>query len=249
MPDLRTSGSGMYSQGPGRPPMLPARRFRCWLPFVALFSLAVSLSLPLQAQVPAMEFHGVPSSGIGGTSTAFSAVRPSANVPGYGAAAFGCCASFFFPSSFSPMVPYSPVATGHQEHRRRHRRNREVVGVAEPVYIPYAVPYAVDSDEPADDADDAEPAGAALGDVTPERLSGSRAGKPGSRQFTATGVPEDAEQKAIGDSTGDSGDDAGSDSAAEVTPQSPDVPVVAQPTTVLVFKDGHRSEIVNYAIV
>jgi hypothetical protein len=25
--------------------------------------------------------------------------------------------------------------------------------------------------------------------------------------------------------------------------------VVAQPTTVLIFKDGHRSEVVNYAIV
>ena len=43
---------------------------------------------------------------------------------------------------------------------------------------------------------------------------------------------------------GVSASDAGVEPAA-VPPE----PVVAQPTTVLVFKDGHRSEIVNYAIV
>ena len=71
--------------------MLAARRFRFPLALAALCALAVFLflapTLGVQVQgVPAMEFHGVPSSGIGGMSAAFSAVRPNVNVPGNGAA-------------------------------------------------------------------------------------------------------------------------------------------------------------------
>jgi hypothetical protein len=240
----RVYSHGVYNHGPGRPPMLAARRFCLLLVLGTLF--AASLSLPLLAQVqgvPAMEFHGVPPSGIGGTTAGFSAVRPNANGP---AAAFGCCANFFFPSSFSPIVPYPSVVTGPREHRRHHRRGDESVGVVEPVYVPYAVPYAADSDDAADDQDDAGMA-ARDGGGAPERPSAYRGGKSGRRRFGANGGPENPEQQAGGDA--DSVYAADADSATQTAPVAPEEPVVAQPTTVLVFKDGHRSEIVNYAIV
>ena len=230
--------------------MLAARRFRFLLPSLTLFAFATSVSLPLLAQVqgvPAMEFHGVPPSGIGGTTAGFSAVRPNGNVPGSGAAAFGCCANFFFPSSFSPLVPYPSVVTGNREHRHRRRRRDDLVGVAEPVYIPYAVPYPADSDDAADDQDDGTFV-SAIGGGEPGRLSATGGGKAGKRRVTANGVPEDPEQGVGGDDGYDAGSDSAADSAPPAPPDPPE-PVVAQPTTVLVFKDGHRSEVVNYAIV
>ena len=232
--------------------MLAARRFCFLLALAALFALAASLflspSLAAQVQgVPAMEFHGVPSSGIGGMSAAFSAVRPNANVPGYGAAAFGCCANFFLPSSFTPLVPYSPIATAHRERRHHHGRGDQIVGVVEPVYIPYAVPYAVDSEDAAEDQDDS---GAAVSPPAeePGRLAAPRTVGTRTRKFSANGGPEYPEQKADGDSGYDAAPDSATESAP-VAPPDPPEPVVAQPTTVLVFKDGHRSEVVNYAIV
>jgi hypothetical protein len=233
--------------------MLAARRFRFLLPSLTLLALAASVSLPLLAQVPgvpAMEFHGVPPSGIGGTTAGFSTVRPTANVAGSGAAAFGCCANFFFPSSFSPLVPYPSVVTGNREHRRRHRRNNkdEVIGLAEPVYIPYAVPYAADSDDTPDDQDDGRTAVSAIGGAETGMFSATGGNKAGRRRVTANGVPEDPAQRVGGDAEYDADSDSAADSAAPA-PSDPPEPVVAQPTTVLVFKDGHRSEVVNYAIV
>jgi hypothetical protein len=230
--------------------MLPARRFFSMLTLPALFSLAAlsSLSSPILAQVQGvavMEFHGVPSSGIGGTNGVLSAVRPNANGLGFGATPLGCCSNFFFPSSFSPLVPYPFAATGHHERRHRHHRNDEIVGVAEPVYVPYAVPYADDSDDTAEQ-ENSGPADAPLGDDAQERRSSSGAGRPRKSQFTASGIPDDPRQKPEGDD--DSGYGAGSDSA-EATPAASEEPVIAQPNTVLVFKDGHRSQVVNYAIV
>ncbi len=229
--------------------MLAARRLSFLLALSPLCLIAC-LPLPLRAQSPYMDFHGVPASGIGGTSAAFSAVRPNANA--YGGAAFGCCASFFFPSSFSPMVPYPSFGTDQRSHHghRRHRHDGDVV-VAEPVFIPLALPYAAD---PEDDADEPDEAGPARGEPTraaqADTPSGSRAER---RLATINGIPESEEQGAGGNAGEDlvASGDAGSAalaSPAEVAPGPPE-PVVAQPTTVLVFKDGHRSEVVNYAIV
>jgi len=39
------------------------------------------------------------------------------------------------------------------------------------------------------------------------------------------------------------------DASEQIAPEVPRDPVVVQPATVLVFKDGHRSDVVNYAIV
>jgi len=261
--DFRMAGFGacglnLVKNGPGRPPMLAARRFRCLLKLPAPLSLAVwllsssFLSLPLMAQVqgaPLMQFQGVPASGIGGTVAGFSAARPNTN-SGNGASYFGCCASFFFPSSFSPLVPYSSPATGHRSGRHHHRRDEQLAGVYDPVYIPYAVP-AGDSEGATDGT------GNDLGD-TGTVDDGSAELSPGStragRRQVAQGPPEQQPDDDRGGGSGsdaeaDSGSEAGAGPAADaITPEPPE-PVVAQPTTVLVFKDGHRSEVVNYAIV
>jgi len=229
--------------------MLAARRFRFSLPYVMLLSLAISLSGPLRAQVPSMEFHGVPPSGIGGANAAFSAVQTRPNITGNGATAIGCCASFFFPSSFSPLVPYPSVVTGHREHRRRHRRSDAVVGVAEPFYIPYAVAEADDADDAADDQNDNVRLDSPIGTRTPGELSGAGGRNTERRQFAAGGIPEDSGQQAGGDAAGESESATGGDATPEAAPIAPEEPVVVQPTTVLVFKDGHRLEVVNYAIV
>jgi hypothetical protein len=97
----------------------------------------------------------------------------------------------------------------------RHRRHKDhadsLVGVAEPVYVPYAVPYAPESDDDSPDADT------------------DYVHAPSPRN-------QDAATKRSGD-----GDSALPADASE--------PVDAQPPTVLVFKDGHQSDVLNYAIV
>jgi hypothetical protein len=212
--------------------MLAARRF-FFLSTLSVWLCLVSSS-PLLAQSPYMEFHGIPPSGIGGANAAFSAVRPN------GAAGIGCCAGFFFPSSFSPMVPYPSFATEKRSHRGHHRRRgHEGEGTAvEPVYIPFGVPYAVDAeDDAADETYAAEP-------------EAGEPARPARRRTSVNGVPEVSEHAASGNVEVDSRDGAGSvaEAGPEVAPDPPE-PVVAQPTTLLVFKDGHRSEVGNYAIV
>lgn len=120
--------------------------------------------------------------------------------------------------------------------------------MAEPVYIPYAVPYAADSEDYAEDQNDSNAASSRDAEEEFGRASTSRVGRTGRRQLSANGVPENPEEKASGDSGYDMRGDSEPGSAPDAPPDPPE-PVVAQPTTVLVFKDGHRSEVVNYAIV
>jgi hypothetical protein len=244
---LRWSGLDVLKPWARRPSMLADRRFG--IRFLEVFALAasLSLSLPLAAQVPSMEFHGIPPSGIGGSLTTFSASRPNYAGAYGGAAAFGCCASFFFPSSFSPLVPYPTVRTEHRTHHRHHQDNSELVGVYEPVYVPYAVPYPVDSeDDVADDPDEAGPAEGQNIERGRYAADGSRTRRRPAAANEFTGVPEQGAE----DASADSGDvrDATAD-AAPAMPADPPEPVVAQPSTVLVYKDGHRSKVMNYAIV
>lgn len=225
--------------------MLAARRFIALFAILGLISLG-AVVLPIWAQSPYMEFHGVPPSGIGGT--AFSAVRPNP-----GNAAIGCCASFFFPSSFSPMVPYPPIGTQNRSHHGHHHHNGDKTVIAEPVFVPYGVPYAVDAeDDGADSPDDGGP------EVSEPAHGGQPyAGDPRGvkRHGIADGVLGPDGSDAAGATDGKSAGNVGSDGNAQnadaeaETPPAPPEPVVAQPTTVLVFKDGHRSEVGNYAIV
>ena len=223
--------------------MLAARRFSSLRDLVPTIALAGSLALPGAAQVPSMEFHGVPASGIG-------AAHPG-NSPSYAGAAFGCCASFFFPSSFSPMVPYPSFGTEQRSRHGHHRHGHDGNAmVAEPVFIPYAVPYGVDPEEDATNEPD-EPEGASVESArtTPSDEPATRGER---RRTVIKGVPDPSEQEADGNAGVDPGSDVGAGSGPEAAPPAPvdpPEPVIAQPTTVLVFKDGHRSEVVNYAIV
>jgi len=208
------------------------------------------LSLPLLAQGPYLEFHGIPPSGIGGAN-AFSAARQNVNLGMYGGA------NFFLPSSFSPLVPYPVPGTtagnGHRGNRHHHHPDDTGSVIAEPVYIPYAVPYIADPGEDlVEDQNDAGPGPEEM--AVPAR---SPAGSPGARSHGRTlasknGLPGPAEARGpiIDNGLPLYGQPEDSPAGAAVAPAAvPQEPVVAQPTTVLVFKDGRRSEVGNYAIV
>ena len=100
------------------------------------------------------------------------------------------------------------------------------IGVIEPVYVPYAVPYAPEDDDGALDVDAPEQQNADL-------------------EFNGAG---DLDSTPEVDAYDQSEDPVADQSEDPVADQSED-PVADQPSTVLVFKDGHRSEVLNYAIV
>lgn len=190
-----------------------ARVRSCFLlSFLVAFSVAACL--PVQAQI-----NGVPASvtsyGFGGRTNPNPGIRAgvtSLGPTGYGNShpVFGtCCNNFFLPvnSNFS-------LFSG-----RRHQpqdRSFFPVGISQPVYIPYAVPYALETDDSADDY------------VRAPR-------QPNPDTATKRTAGQDSAPKA-----------AASDKPTPVEPQEP---VAAQPSTVLVFKDGHYADVLNYAIV
>lgn len=96
----------------------------------------------------------------------------------------------------------------------------------EPIYVPYAAPYAADDDAEGGSSDQASypyASGAQNADVMQ---------RPPHRDMTARAATD------------------GEPVAGDPTPAAePPVPVAAQPPTILVFKDGHRSEVLNYAVV
>src|ERR1017187_3516517 len=140
----------MSGPGPGRPRMLANTRF-CFL-LTLLLALAFAAGVPSAAQV-----MGVPASvtslGFGGHNNPTPGVRASVTSLGPNGYTgmplvgnFGnCCANFFFPPGFSVFGPNPTLAPGR--HRRHHHDGDRTFGpIAEPVYIPYAVPYAADQD-------------------------------------------------------------------------------------------------------
>jgi hypothetical protein len=193
--------------------------------------MAFVLDLTLRAQfqgVPPGQFQGVPAKPFQGVPPASPSVPTNARSNAFS----GCCANFFLPSGFSPMVPVP--SSGERTHRhRRHRDGDNAVGVvADPVYIPYA---AAPDDETGEnpDSDNADSDGTAAGDGRPAARRGAdRYSGPGDGPYP---------DRIYGGTPGSDRDD--------LTEETPEEPVVAQPTTLLVFKDGHRSEVVNYAIV
>jgi hypothetical protein len=213
--------------------MLAGMRSCFLLSFLLVFSVAAYL--PVQAQI-----HGVPASvtslGFGGSDNPNPGVRASVTSlgpNGYGNSrpVFGnCCTNFFFPSNQNPGLFFGSQFSGRQFTGRqssgRHHRHEDhsyfPVGVSEPAYIPYAVPYAVPYDQEADDD---------AGDADYVPAPGARNIEPsikrvGSRDFASKTT-----------------------ASAKPTPSEPEEPVTAQPSTVLIFKDGHQSDVINYAIV
>jgi hypothetical protein len=185
------------------------------LSFLVAFAVAACLSV--QAQI-----SGVPASvtsyGFGGSANPSPGVRVSVTslAPnGYANRwpVFGnCCASFFLPANPNP-----PLFSG-----RRHRRDDRPffpVGVSEPLYIPYAVPYVQETDNDSDD------------DYEYVRAPRQRNPDTATKRTAA----RDSAPKP--------------DFSSQPTPAEPEEPVAAQLATVLVFKDGHQSDVLNYVIV
>jgi len=206
--------------------MLADRRSCFLLSFLLAFSVATCLPVPAQ-------INGVPPSatsfGFGGSNNpnpGFRASATSLGQNGFGSTrpVFGsCCANYFRAANPNPSLFFDRPSSG-----RRHRHDEHnffPVGVIEPAYVPYAIPYPVPY---AEDADDAPPDA----DSTYSRVP-----RNGPRNPDSSMQPGDRDAAAR------------DDASANPAPSEPAEPVVAQPSTVLVFKDGHQSNVLNYAIV
>jgi len=151
-------------------------------------------------------------------------VRPSVTSlgpSGYGNSwfVFGNCCSNFL----LPSNPSPPRSLGHR-HRSKDRDHPDfAVGVIEPVYIPYPVPDAQEADDDSPDVDYVHAPGPPNQDA-PTTRARDRNSAPRADVSTAP-------------------------ISSEPAPDGPEEPAAAQPSTVLVFKDGHQSEVLNYAIV
>ncbi|MFI5114852.1 MAG: hypothetical protein ACHP7J_06875 [Terriglobales bacterium] len=209
--------------------------------FLLSFGLAFSIAawLPVQAQI-----NGVPASvtslGFGGSNNPTPGVR--ASVTSLGPNGFGnsrpvfgsCCANFFMPANPNPPLffdhqLFDRQSSDRQVPGRRHRHGEHAffpVGASTPAYVPYAVSYPVPYAEDAgDDSLDV--------DATYARGPQNNPQNPGFA--TASAGNRDSAPRA--------------DASAKPAPGESQDPVVAQPSTVLVFKDGHQSDVLNYAIV
>jgi len=146
--------------------------------------------------------------------------------------------ALFFNGQFSDRQVFNRQSFNRQSSGR-HRRQRDhgvfPVGVSEPVYVPYAVPYAVPSDDAyADETDD---------DSADSDYVLAPDDRPRERNPYSA-----AKRHSSGPVAGVSAKSA-PDESDEPAPAGAEEPVTAQPSTVLVFKDGHESDVLNYAIV
>ena len=187
--------------------------------FLLLFSIV--MTSPLRAQI-----NGVPASvtsyGFGGSNNPNPGVRSS--VTSLGPDGFSNRRPVFgscCTNFFLPPTQNPSFFFGHQ-HPRRHRRedrSRFALGAYGAAFTPYPVPYDVPY---ADEADDDPP------DL--DYAIGTRRPDPQAKL----------------DAKRSQGPKPTVDSSAITEPQDP---VASQPATVLIFKDGHQADVVNYAIV
>ena len=200
--------------------MLAKRRFYFLLSFPLLLALGGALALAQINGVPA----SVTSLGFGGHDN--PAPGPRASVTSLGPNGYGFAQPFL--SGCCGSFFWSPDRSrfgSHPSHeRRRHRAETSYVSIVVPAYIPYGDPYAAEADDEDSDSEDAYA-------YASETATGKRA--PGSKR-----TPRRARATGADDTSTKAG-------PAEQTEEG----VAVQPPTVLVFKDGHRSEVVNYAIV
>lgn len=195
--------------------------------FLLAFLLVMFLAVPrlMQAQI-----HGVAPSvtsfGFGGSNNptpgvaaSVTSLGPNGFGFGRGPIAFGDCC---FNVGFN--VGRNPRLFPERHHHREH--NFFPIGISMPAYIPYAVPYIQDSysdDEPLDADYNRERVVRVILDRGPEsRDLLSR------RDLNRPPAPK---------------------AAAPVDEAAPAEPVASQPSTVLIFKDGHKADVGNYAIV
>jgi hypothetical protein len=206
-------------------------RMRYWMPVFAVLLISVfTLSASAQA-------NGAPPSvtsfGFGG-HPGFNGPPPSVTSPG-------------------PLVAVPPQRVFHQPGFRSpdagtHHRHNQNQGFAYPYYVPYYIPY-----YPLMDPNDASVDESAAPE-DPNQYQGGPTifdrrgpGAPAPNDFRAekprTAVPKPPSSVAT--------PAVATNSVA--TPPEParalDPIVIAQPSTILIFKDGHKQEVSNYAIV
>jgi hypothetical protein len=189
-------------------------------PFFLLSFLAFSFAVVLPVHA---QIAGAPASV---TSMGFGG-RPINGVPSsvtsLPANGYGNNWSVFGNCCSNFFMPANPNPLLPSRHHRRHKDHAPLIGIPEPVYFPYA--YA---DAPENDNDNYEdsPDGS---DRTRASLDPDSSNLDSSAHRTKG---RDLSNKTV--------------AAAKIDPVEP---VAAQPSTVLVFKDGHQSDVLNYAIV
>jgi len=212
------------------------RAMRYWTPVLALF-VAALFAVPVSAQA-----NGVPASvtsfGFGG-HPGFNGVPPSVTSVGP-----------LGPVNFHPpqQLPQDPRAGHHHHHDHGY-----------PYYIPYYVPYYVpyyaypDSyDGPVDPSsvDSSENPEQYQGGPTIFDRRGSGAPVPNDYQPTRAAVPRPGAQAVIPrPEIAPAAPAPSEDVLASKATEPPAPSITAQPSTILIFKDGHRQEVGNYAIV
>jgi hypothetical protein len=207
---------------------------------VAVLTLAIGVLafLGLLSSLAVAQINGVPASvssaNFGGHLNSTPGVPSS--VTSLGPNGFQPDNSFFNRAGccFNPLFPVNSNPSFFQ-HRRHQRDSFFPAGGA--VYaVPYAVPYAVMAQP--DDSAEAE--------------------REQQQEEDTRGGPTIFDRRGSGAATGsykDSYPERGrrTEPAADATPVSPaeraEITVADQPQTVLVFKDGHRIEVQNYAVV
>jgi hypothetical protein len=202
------------------------------------FLLSCSLVLLLASVSPMhSQIHGVPASvtsfGFGGSNNPTPGVP--ASVTSLGPYGFGnggdCC--------FVPFFSNRPPAFGERGDRRVHDHHQFPIGMSMPVYVPYAVSYPVAYNEPDTGDDESVDVDSTYSRGIPKAYDRG----PWYWESAAHPAPRDPAPKAKGKATAPPSPPEAQEA------QDPPEPVADQPTTVLIFKDGHKSEVQNYAIV
>lgn len=149
-----------------------------------------------------------------------------------------------------PVQPQGGVHQGHHGHGHRHDGGQ---ANAYPVYVPYYVPYdPMDYADPGPDqtaADQQEGPDQYEGGPTifDRRGSGARAENDyAPMQAPAPRPPAPVARMKAADTVAADEKESMQPSAP---PSQPEPAIAVQPSTTLIFKDGHKQEVSNYAIV
>jgi hypothetical protein len=198
-------------------------RARIHLSFLLSCSLVLLLASfsSVQAQI-----HGTPPSvtsfGFGGSNNPAPGVAASVTSLGPNGFSNGfgnCCFGPFF-SSRPPLAIDGRLL--HHHH--------QFPGIIMPVYVPYAVPYPVPYDDTGDDQSvNFDATQSRDVPVVYDRSPRYRDASAPRKALQTTPEPTPA-------------------APSPLVPAALPEPVAAQPGTVLIFKDGHQSEVQNYAI-
>jgi hypothetical protein len=190
------------------------------------FLLSCSLVLLLAAFSPVQaQIHGTPPSvtsfGFGGSNNPAPGVPASVTSLGPNGFENG-----FRDCCFGPSFLSHPRLFGERRVRDHHQFP---AGLNMPVYVPYAVPYPVYGEVDPGDEDQVDVDRTYSRGMSPVDDRGPR--------FRDAAAPRQVSQEPA------------RKAAAAIEPPEPPEPAAAQPATVLIFKDGHKSEVQNYAIV